>query len=881
MTRRMPWVRALVYPLQETTVITRPGFVRTDLLANLSRNPDEEPPPMHRPDLELGGVRLTTPRWALERGVISEVRNLRWWELADPVTGSQVSGYTVQPYLVPRSNRMQDDVIESVGENDPLPIEWRPATGGRLVADYWETCMPDAEPQTHAIAWRGTDRDDFYMAVTDKLLPAGQSFAVRLWFLGTAPVFSDDEDEGPFLDFVWGGGTWSVHFPLLRPPALCRRENGEWVQARSFGEFGTDLFSSGEPTWLRVFHVAGRLVVEIETASGQRAQVVYTETREDQFGVPQMAPMQVPRGRASLSGRGVAFSAQLHEYWWGRWVEESVDEYGMVTPAHFDATGSFSRRYTCNRRVSANALTAVAFGYHANGTVFGRDQLVAGSAGSVATVTDEPVLDTRNRSTGFRKYTCTLQAHNPPIDREWLETSEVSMAGATTPFVYGVAVRVGSSRVRQSSAPIDIRPALERVTEDLADPALQAGPAWTLTINRSLLPEAIHQDTGNPVGAAWTDYVQKYHRIDVDVSWQCDDGTLSAGTPPDGAGAAQYVRRLIGFIDALAPQADRFGDYGGTITARDFGILLQPPAGIVDGRFAPLDLLLHEKAATGTGRRLMGWEAVRYILETALGPDIAAELVHMFPDDHYDLLAHRLLLDPPQGGFFFPPPWGQSAYQWIQQLAERDFAVFFWAADPDDWTQVVPHYCNYYTFLENAPEVVLPDALYGPGDADELLQGAGSRHDPRQDFNRVLVWGAPPGQGNLGGVMPTLQAFSAEARIEDGSPIPEQNIDSTWERTKLLRGSHFWLGRVARIVALNTARLVRGVDQRGISLLARGNPYLWWGWKVRPQMSAASSDPYGLNLNGELCRVIRVRNDILLSKGRFETRLRVAPEPEA
>ena len=672
-----------------------------------------------------------------------------------------------------------------------------------------------------------------------------------------------------------------MSFSLFRPPALCRWVNGRWRRARTFAGFGQDLFAAGEPVWLRVFCVAGRLVAELEAVGGQRAQVVYTETSPDAFGQPELRPAEVPSGRAALAGRGVAFSAQLHEYRWGQWVEEETNEWGVMVPAHFDGQGSFQRSYRCNRRVNPSALLTAAFGYYGSGNPHRRADLYEGDAGSVAAVTDEPVLDAQQRSSGLRRYTCTLRAHNPEFTREQLEAEdcELCMAGATTPFVYGVSVRVGTSRTTTSHDPVDLRPALQEVSESLADPMLQAGPLWRLKVARNLLPEAIHQGTGQPIGNDWPEYVNRNHRLDVEVSWVGEDGAVSAGEPPYEGEPAGCCRRLIGFLMSEAPDAPGSGQYPGVLTARDYSVLLQSPAGLVDGRFAPLDMLLHEKLADGD-RTLQGWEGVEYILEQAISPEVAAGLVHQFPDGHYDLLTHRLLLDPPQGGFFYPPPWGQGAYQWIMQLAERDFAVFFWAAKAGEPDAVYPHYCNYYTYLQEAPEVTLPDAVYGLGDLDNLVVRAGWRHEPAQDFNRVLVWGAPPGQGSLGGVMPALQAFSAEARIEDDSPVPEQNIADTWERTKLLRGSQFWLGRVARVVALNVLRLLRGIDQRGVDITVRGNPYLWWGWKVRPRMNAAASDPYGLDLHGQLCRIIRLQNTINLERGRYETVLRVAPEPE-
>ncbi len=901
MAKLTPWMRVSCYPLGETSVITRAGFVRTDLLRRLSRGAGQAPPEYRLPDLSVGGVRLTTPQSALETGAIIDEENLRWWELVDPQEGTDVAGFTVAPYILPRSNRMSDaHMWEVVGRRDPLPLTWVSLSGGGFTSENWGTFQPDAEPQTEAIGWRGTARGEQYMAETALSLPANQCWAMRLWFLGTAPIYRDaepaqietpggtytvdfSEEVTPSWHVQWAGGTWAVDFRLGAAPALCRLVNGEWLRARVFRDFDTDLFASGEPMWLRCYAIAGRLVLEIETAGGQTSRVVYTETVPDQYGQRQATPVKLPRGRARITGRGVAFTAQMHEVRFGRWVEATTDEWGVTIPAHFDGEGSFAREYNCNRVVSANDLTTTAFGYYPDGSPYRKAEMYEGDASNVATVTDAPIRDVRGRTTGRRRYECTLSAHNGELTREHIDDREEAgegdaMVGARTPFVYGVAVKVGSSRTATSTDPIDIRPALSRVTESLADPQISAGPMWNFQINRNLLGESIHQGTGNPIGNDWPDYVAKNHRVDADVSWTHEDGTVSAGASPHDAANAPFVRRLMGFLMGEGPESSGFGDYRGTLTARDFSVLLQAPAGIIDGRFAPLDLSMHEKLADGD-RTLMGWEAVQDILEKALGPDIAGALVHKFPAGHYDLLTHRLMLDPPHGGFSFPPPYGSDARRWIEELAQRDHALFFWAAEWGKPTTVAPHYCNYYEYLDAAPEVEVQDAEYLAGATDNLITSAGWSHDPAQDINRVLVQGAPPGAGSLGGLMPSMNAFSAEARIDTGSPIAEQNIEDTWERTKLLGGSQYWLKGVARVVAINLLRMVRGVDMRGIDITVRGNPYLWWGWKVTPRMNAAASDPHGLRLHNQLCRIIRVSNVIDFERGRYDTALRVAPEP--
>lgn len=892
MAKTVPWAEVLAYPLGATPVAVRRGFALTDQLARLQRDPKAAPPDAifgDMPDRYVGGVRLTTPQLARGTGQLTDVDNLLWWDLVDQDEDSSVSGYTVAPFLCPRNNQLAWHPTEGhywavVGSTKYYCLEWLPVPQENAPC-YWEECTPDAEPQTTAIVWKGSQWGQRYLAETALPLPANQNWAMRLWWKGSAPWREGDDANAPFFHVTWGGGAWDVQFSPLKPPQLGRNIRNEWRPVRTFEGFDVDPFLAGEPVWLKVFHIAGRLVVRLEPVGGKSTQVVYTEFAAKPWQGKEIRPVVSPLGSLALSGNGVTVTGQLHEIKWGRWVPEEENEYGVVTAAHLDGDGSFKREYTCTRKVSASATKAAAFGYYGGGNPHRRQGFPEGDAGTVASVQDAPLSDEFGHNLGKREYTCTLRAHNPileavevsppPVVGDYLAYTPTAMCGAATPLVHSVAIRLGHTTTKESLAPIDLRPALMGMEEDLADPALQAGPSWSFRLNRKLLADCLHTDTGLPVGGNWPQYVNKYHRIVANVAWQYADGTIAA-IEDDGTSRPK-VCRLDGFITSRDLEAPKFGEYPGTITARDPCVLLQQPAGIVDGRFGPLDTLLMEKLDIGE-RKLMGWEGVQYILETAIGPDWADELQTWFAADHYDLIKHAVLLNPPHGSWFFPPPFGRDVYQWIQQLAVRDFAIFFFGPKIADPTQLVPNYGNYYEYLAGMPELELPDAVYGGSDLDRLMQSAGGKQEPRHDYNRVLIWGKSPGQQDLGGVMPALPAWSAEARIESGSPVDEQNIEDTWERTLVLDGSEFWLWSVARVVALNFMRLVRGIDVRAIPITVRGHPYLWWGWKVRPKMTAPASDE--VDIDGQLCRIMRVRNKWDLERGRWDTTIRAAPEPE-
>ena len=110
---------------------------------------------------------------------------------------------------------------------------------------------------------------------------------------------------------------------LAAPPALCKAVNGG-RRCAHLEEFGTDLFATGDCCGCG-YSRSRRLAVEIEPVGGKIARVVVTEVRPDAYGVNQACPVSVSAGPAELRGVG-RLSAQLHEHWWGHWVEEKTDD---------------------------------------------------------------------------------------------------------------------------------------------------------------------------------------------------------------------------------------------------------------------------------------------------------------------------------------------------------------------------------------------------------------------------------------------------------------------------------------------------------------------------------------------------------------------------
>ena len=100
----------------------------------------------------------------------------------------------------------------------------------------------------------------------------------------------------------------------------------------------------------------------------------------------------------------------------------------------------------------------------------------------------------------------------------------------------------------------------------------------------------------------------------------------------------------------------------------------------------------------------------------------------------------------------------------------------------------------------------------------------------------------------------------AEALIQDGSVIPEQNIATTWRRTLRIQHPYLYLPRMSSSLALSVASWLKNRKTRHIGIKCRGIPALWWGWKVQPAMIGDYSDST-LDLNARELRVMRIDND--------------------
>jgi len=872
--KTVPRIRLVVHPL-DTSSETR--FRPYAVVDNLSK--------MGRPDHDDKGA---TTR-------VKNVSGLRWWDMPDPQAGQHLAGYTLEPQIHTLHSAFAEDLPQAddtdAERTGPAPvplIPWAYAAASSnsadddevaipddtiiwdgLKGDYWTTVVPDYEPGTAAIKWYCSDPDaPQFHARSTSMVPAAQDLAFQLHPFG---YVCDDAQ----ITIQWGDG-YGVRLQAGEPMRFIQKKRDTVTYLREF-PVAPDEFFAGEPVWIKVHHIGGRAVLTVDHGKTS-AQVVYgkvvrlrnpSDTRANE--TLEMDPVLPKSAYLQVYGHGIPFTLRTHE----------ID---------YDADGYFEREY--------QPLSPT--GNHADGAAFGyRPYLRPDSAGvakseafsSIDTAADgSPTFEEYGSSkatdisaTGYR---CTLERTTAPAP-----SGTTPFSGHCTPLVKGVCINYPAIRMRSRPVGLDLTPAVRHVSMTSQDPMLAPGETVTARLHRSLLPSCPLVDadlvpTGSMVGENWPDYLAKYHDAQFAVAWDYDDGTTKVVRPVYET-TATWGKLFDGCVWRVNPAKPEYGKEITEVEFRDPIVRLQRPAGVIDSRFCSGDILLAQKMTSGKRPVLYGWELVKYIVEVVLGAEWASKMVvgdtmkNENPDlPHWDLLTYEMLAKPPHGpGFFFPPPWGQSALDWIQQIADADFGTFCFGLHPDyPFGPAVPIYAHYQADLQSHADAIrIPDTQYdGYGnDVDGLLEGLRTQQRPHVDYNCVVVWGHPP-QGDVDrDIMPALPQVSGVAWIIDNDDLPEQLPQYTWERTLVKQGTQFWMPPVARVVALGIAALLRGVDPRNIPVTIRGEPLIHYGDKVRFAMTSTHSE--ALVDADEEFRVMRVEHDIDMDAKTWKTDLSCAP----
>lgn len=902
--KSQPYFEAWAYPLYAQMRYAGRHLSISDNIANLDRGAGA--------DMGFSGpmpeTSLSQPVMGPgQGGHVVEVDGLVWRDLTDQDDKTSIAGYTIAPRIIAMSSMLKEEKkVNPPGGTTALV--WQPSPGQE---DYWRTCIPDREPLSTALRYSNIDMvTGCGAAQTTKPIPANQPFRLELQCLAANKGAGTLQ---PWMLVSWG--TFGLYFVAGQTPMLVQR-------------LPQGSGASGSPCVKPLRHLPalagfwGRemLSVDVEYHGGRMAivhqsgSVIYTDRARNSDPTAlqegKVKPVIAAAAPMSVQSQGVSFTMRPHEIAYGDSVVENPDGGMSASDLQVSTTnvkGYFKRRFYSGSPVQdTNTM----------GEVFGHDPVLANGKGSGIKATQLGSVSVEKTGPLEYNYRCEIDARNTipvPLEEAWEDGpfqygGEHCMRGQKTPLIDRVTLRQTPTwRPVVTTDPVDVRPALMSASENMADPALQAGTTWSFHADRSILADLGHPSgvgtlgpegfDGNNAPTGWNAFVNKYHAIAVNVGWIYDDGSIRAYST-DGTNKGK-ICRLYGYQTGNAPKAQHVNDRALDFGAKDPIMRLQAPAATIDERYAALDFLYVDKQRRTPANRkaaLFGADCVKYILSVGLGQEYANALQVAYPGhplalwsedarpNFYSIYDYRMFCDPPSGGgFLWPPPFGKCGLDWITQLCDVDFAMFFFAPSVAAANNLAPTYANYFEYVQGTPTTDIPDATYQPSDVDKLMASLEWQQLLQNDFNRVAVWGAAPGQPPLGGIVPALPQFSSNAVVP--STVPEQQASLTWERTKVHSGQQFYLPGVAYRVALAMAMLLSNVEVRRLSATCRGIEWLWWGQKAQftatgPESDPALTFPAPVGDGKQTFRIMRIRNQYQFDRGaNWTCNLSVADQP--
>lgn len=714
---------------------------------------------------------------------------------SEAATGAQegVAFITLRPREFPVHCAIGDGVFNGpFGSGDYSALAW-----GAKRGNSWAQAVPDGYDRSFIFHAAQTP-DDHVRAVLHLPLAGNQAFRIDHIFEGSAvnqtkPVahrLSWDNDQKSLL---WKEGA---------PVSYQVRQGIEWLQVRQLE--GAPVFSKDyagtETVWL--LRIAGRLVIYLKSAGGgmTRHEIVGSEVPNAQ-GAPQLKLKAVSweAGGLAVQSFGTMVKTGLALLYY---LDDDTPTADNPTPEPVPRTGSFGRFKPLPYRPNTPLLgVGRAAGYQPLGT-------------GVA-------VATQDSGTGVL-YDCALVA-----DALGIEVPAVSMVAAQLIAPYTV----------QSPEPLDITSAVESADIREAEPGTLPGAQGTIKLSRVQL-----EVLGEAAGVNWQNYVAQYHRIEFWGRWKYDDGTYD-----------EWARFPVEYIYNDTRDSE-FLQWGGTLDVRDPIIRLTKPAALIDGRYAPYDLLWAEQAPAPLFRA----QIVQRIVEIELGADMAAKLngngdpLRYFPKGALPVLSQSddrpgwfTGITPPSTSFpVMVPNWGGDALSEINNLAKDEVGAFFFAPDPDGSGEIVPMYVYYYTYLKlsGRPEITLPDAVYSSGDENLLVSRLSVLKKPETDANRAQVWVQVP---NLDTSKFQPAPIVAQAQLDSTDP---RAADHSWPRTLLVRDKpalYYAQGLGAFLLAETVMSLYRLNQFRWpTATLDRGEQSIRWGdvVKFKTQKEATTSD---------------------------------------
>lgn len=668
-------------------------------------------------------------------------------------------------------------------------------------------------------------------------LPANQGGALDLQF--ARKNTSAAQEVSSYVS--WGGDTYRAYLLHGKPLRVDKRVNGEWVSLRRLDNAPPVNLAGGNlpVAWWRW---GGRLIVKVGTQHYH-----FLETQDGQATASSW-----PAGPVTISATRCRVRATFK-------LLSATDDAGAPLVDSYEDVSPYSGQ-------DVAAFDGVPGGWQPQ---------------------SDSVAVSVEATGGTIKQTVTLRA---------------TPDGTDVGFVSRTAAQFEPFSTTGTSNPIDIGPAVMRAHLSQAMPPIMPGAELSMEIDRVLLEGLMAQYSGKD----WRNYTEAYCPITFETRWH-----YTAGPPGD------WIKWFTGYVYMRELSSAEVGDGKMSLTCRDPIIRLQDPASKIEYRYPPLDFLFADKvrsrvaggAQSVSNLGLYGADCVYEILRLSVGETEARRmngglilaggqlqgLLDYFPNSHYPLIgpnnsAGYVSLEllsssspPTNGGWLFPPPVDDDALGWINQIGQKDHAVFFYGhANGYDGNYPHPVY-GRITNIIDARNVThhLKDAVYREGtegdwDYASLLQQAQYGTRPENDINRVIVMANGPLGDGLSSILPAARI--AEAQLpggtnltEDGWQNPDPNAATfTWERTKIIRDELSWFPGSAEAYAGIFMSLLKNVIYRWPSFTCIGRDYkpgidpaelpINWGDKIVPQMDGQLSDS-GLDLNGNTYRAEHIEQD--------------------
>ena len=706
--------------------------------------------------------------------------------------GARVANSRAGVYILPRDavldSRIGDNAEDIPGGNTDL--NWDAVSG------TWTTVVARGgadSGQGTAIFNRGSEV--LSVAESRGNIPANRCLKVGFELSGKDP----SGPQGGFR-FEWGG-RWSFVLRAGSKPSLERKmvEQGStaWQKVMVLNDFaGSNLFTGRYQAY--ILRLDGKLVFLLDSLSGGK-QYLWTL---DNFLEPdgKTTPPDVNWPAAKL--RVTAYNCRAR-------VEVSTVMWSDASGTAYTAT--MGRTLKKRQFIpSGQTATATCGGWKREGV----------TAAVVATVNDQS-LD----------YELTLTA---------------SSDGIATPFVDKIGVRYTPVFTNPSLSNVDLRPAIVDASVSFGLPPVLNGNEATLNLDMHVLASKC---TG------WEDVTKQWCPVRI--------------TAKRFGSYSSHLHE--GYIFQRRVVDNGIGQRFLSLTLRDDTMRLSKTGDVnhaaIDHRYPPMDLIFAERISGGLREngsvisgKIYGGDLVKEILRIAMGDDVADSLngngnvTRYVPTNHPALLApeidaggwlamQNLLGENVPGltnaGFMFPPPFGDSALDWINKIAGLDRCVFYYGwPDGDMSAPAVPLYGRYLNLLSIVSKYTVTDTNYG--NITRLINQYDNERRGDKDVNEILVWGKEP--EGLESILPSLRM--ALSRLDGADPRREE---LSWRRTQIIRNSLAQLPGNAEALANAIIAQLTGIDLQYPSIEVRGDER----WRLGDIMTV-KADGSASNANGDL-----------------------------